>query len=631
MRTQLEEAELQEGDDGFASGEELPTWEDWREYLGLIRWLVPDVYRHARLRTIALAALSSIGVSTRAATIGTLLLYVHAQRDGREIVWHNIHLPSDTGLLTFLLWGGAALVFAILTVTTSYSADRLAFDLSRSYMEDSTRRVLRYVAAGGELRMPEMADDPGGRPVMRLLVGHTFRLVRVVLQSLSILLPAITLLAAVGVLIATNAVLTAVLLPIICVYGLLLSHLNRNVMRDSQRREIARRVHTKDVTKMVRTLNTTRYAPGAEPLWLQGYPERSWMGLTMQSFRGIVLAKRRVDYLGDLFQGTALMLVLVVFGTMIASQGAPWTVLLTYLVALGYATKAMGRCSKCVTTANRFIPQVRQYFAFIDSHPDIDSYVERVSRGFPDGLPVFRCGSPALPESRESLAAAPGEPILCGYPRQLINIRLGEFCFALANGDAGMAVVIDAESFFQTELTILPERELWELLPPGEDRTDTWRRAVRLFDAMGVLEEFRENLGGPDGMLTADLDRSLSPALRFALRLMPGLVSTQKLVILGVGNLEALSAEQQRAVFDAFSDRVVLVVTSHPVKQLPESIRHTLFVGEESVLGIGDREWFTRIANPHLEILSEDSDEVVQTNEPGRVAVDDDDEEEDDD
>jgi hypothetical protein len=626
MRRQLEDAELREAGDGFSPGEELPTWEDWREYLSVVRWLLPDVYRHARLKTLILLVLSSIGVSGRGATVGTLLLYVHAQTKGRDIVVAGFSLPSDTHWLTYLFWGGAALGFAMLTVAASYRADKLIFDLSASYMESSTKRILRYIAAGGQIRMPDMVDDPGARPVMRLLVGHTFRLVRVVLQTLSILLPLITLVAAVGVLVVTNTLLTAVLVPLLCVYGMLMSQVNRQVIRDSQRREITRRIHSRDVAKMVKTLRTTRYTAGSLPIWLETYPGRSWMGLAMGAFRSIVLSKRRVDYLGDLFQGTALMMVLVVFGTVIVSESAPWTVLLTYLVALGYATKAMSRCSKCVTTANRFIPQVRQYFAFLDAHPDIDEYTRRVSRGFADGAPTFRCGSPSLPESAAALRPVLGEPILCGYPRFLNNGRLGEFCFSLADGDAEQAALFDTEVFFQRGLMPLPEREIWELLPPGEDRAGAWRRALSLFEALGVLEEFRDRIGGPDGQLTLDLDKQLSPALRYGLRLMPALVAHPTLIVLGIDNLENIEPAQQRAIFDAFADRVVLVVTDGSEKTWPESVAQTMVVGEEGVLGIGDRDWFARIGQPHLQLIRDESGDA----EVAAELMDDDDEEEDD-
>ncbi|MGH0036037.1 MAG: hypothetical protein ACQGVK_13500 [Myxococcota bacterium] len=625
MRAQLEEAELREAEDGFSPGEELPTWEDWREYLSVVRWLLPDVYRHARLKTLALLVLSSIGVGARGATVGTLLLYVHAQNESRDVVLAGLTLPSDASWLTFLFWGGAALGFALLTVAASYKADQIIFDLSSSYMESSTRRVLRYLAAGGPMQMPDLVGDPGARPVMRLLVGHTFRLVRVVLQTLSILLPMITLVAAVGVLVATNALLTAVLIPILTVYGMLLSRLNRMVIRDSQRREITRRIHSRDVAKMVKTLRTTRYTQGSEPVWLQTYPNRSWMGLALGAFRNIVLSKKRVDYLGDLFQGTALMMVLVVFGTLVVSQTAPWTVLLTYLVALGYATKAMGRCSKCVTTANRFIPQVRQYFSFIDAHPDIDEYVNRVSRGFADQPPTFRCGSPSLPESGSSLSALPGRPVLCGTPRLLNNGRLGEFCFALADGDPDQAALFDTEVFFQRGLLPLPERPIWEFLPPGDDRSAAWRRAIALFEGLGVLEEFRDRLGGPDGLLTTDVDKQLSPALRYAIRLMPALVAHPNLVVLWIDNLEAMEPSQQRAIFDAFSDRSVLVATDRPLKAWLEPVDQTMIVGEESVLGIGDRDWFERIGQPHLELVYEES----RDDESVAGEIDDDEEEED--
>ena len=62
--------------------------------------------------------------------------------------------------------------------------------------------------------------------------------------------------------------------------------------------------------------------------------------------------------------------------------------------------------------------------------------------------------------------------------------------------------------------------------------------------------------------------------------------------MLGWDNLEPLDPQQRRAVLDAFSDRLVLVVSDGPPKDVPGELSQTMVVGAESVLGIGDADWF---------------------------------------
>ncbi|MCZ6784828.1 MAG: hypothetical protein O7G30_16135 [Proteobacteria bacterium] len=622
VRARLLTSELEE--ESFSPSEEMPTWEDWRDYLSLVTWLVPDVYRHARLKTLGVVLLSVLGVGARAATIGSLLLYVHAQNAGETVTLLGFALPSDTTPAVLLLWGGVALLFAVATIAASYSADVLIFRVARRYVEDSTARVMRHVAGGGEVAPLE--TDPQGsrdRPIMQMLVGDTFRLTRVVIQTLSILVPIITLVAAAGILISIHPVLSAILIPVIAVYTYLLGILNRGVMRDSQRREFTRRIHSRDVSKMLRTLDRTRYGANARPAWLSSYPAESWMDLNMQAFRGIVLAKRRVDYLGDAFQGVSLLIVLMAFGTIIATQGTSWAVLLTYLITLGYGIRSMGRVSKCVTTANRFLPQVRRYVAFMRDNPDLGVETERIELADPLRFPV---SEPSLPGSAPWIDAVPGEPVLCILPGTIKSRKLGELCTVLAGEDPRRATALESQLFFLRRGGALPERPLRQHLPRGfTDEPES--RIAELLKRMGVGDEYGEKLGGLDTVLSVRLDEALSPALSYALRLLPGLLSDQRVFVLDWESLDQLGELVRDRILSELSNRVVLLVPRLAPKELPHGIRHVLCADAEAVRGVGNPEWYARMVR---EGLIEVSDEKEDQTEPGlpesQAALDDEDE-----
>ena len=131
------------------------TWENWHEYLAVVAWLVPHVYRHARGSTLGVLILSVAGVAARAATIGTVLLYVSARSAGVSVELLGISLPSEASIPVYLLWGGAAVLFASIAVAASYYGDKLIFDIAQDYADSAIQRVLRHAAAGRQLELPE--------------------------------------------------------------------------------------------------------------------------------------------------------------------------------------------------------------------------------------------------------------------------------------------------------------------------------------------------------------------------------------------------------------------------------------------------------------------------------------------
>jgi hypothetical protein len=630
LREQIRASTLEAGSaEGFSS-QDSTTWNDWREYVALVKWLVPDVYRHARTDSIGVLALSFLGVGARAATVASLLLYVHAQNAGRPVQLLGVHLPSDATPAVFLLWGGIALFFAVTTIAASYSSDVLIFSVGRSYMEQATRQVIHHAAAGREVDpLPEDPEGPAKRPITQMLVGDTFRLVRVVIQTMSVLVPLITLIVAVGVLIGTHALLTALLVPMVGVYSYLLGILNRAVMRDSQVRERTRRHHSKDVAKMLRNLERVRYPEDAQPGWLAAYPSRSWMEQSMRATQGIMLARKRVDYLGDAFQGVALLLVLMVFGTYIATEGTSWAVLLTYLISLGYAVRSMGRVSRTVTGINRYVPQCRRYVAFMQAM-QARPRSELEPEPLPAGPVRFEATPPLLPGSRPQLEVGPGERVLCTWLQRLTSKALGAFCFALAGGDPGRAVTLESELFFFRTGTPLPERPIRHYVPESLEGDPTV--FVRGFlERVGVLEEFESKLGHLEAVLTVSHDESLSPCLRFALRLLPLVASKRRLCAIDYGSLDELSESQRERLLAELGDRLVLLVTRKAPKELPAGIGHAMVLDVDRVRGIGDADWYASLHQlpPELSPFarsSRDDDDDVRLE---RDLDDDDDEDED--
>ena len=212
------------------------TWGNFREYAALIRWLVPNVVRHAGIRIVGVMMLSVFSVATRAATIGAVVLYIRAQTTGEPVILLGQSLPSGASVLAFAVWGGAALAFAVLDVAARSWGDRINFRIAESYAALAMQDLLRHAAVGDPFDAPKDIVLPNRLQLVGILQLDSQRLVRVLVQVLSLPTPLMTFLAVSGYLLWVNTILTLVLIPLVGGYSLAIAAINRRMLRDSQRR-----------------------------------------------------------------------------------------------------------------------------------------------------------------------------------------------------------------------------------------------------------------------------------------------------------------------------------------------------------------------------------------------------------
>jgi hypothetical protein len=602
-----------------------PTWGSASEYLTLARWLVPNVVRHARARLLAIMLLSVFSVAARGATAGSVLLYARARSNGDTIELLGQQLPSDGSVIAFAVWGGAALLFSLLDVGLRSIGDRINFDIAETYANTAMQDLLAHAAYCGELKLPDDLMIGTRVPLVATLQIDTQRMVRVLAQGLSSPTHLITFIVVFGVLASINAVLTTVLIPLLAAYSLGIAAVNRRMLRDSQRRQSAMPEVRKDLQGVSLTLARIRYPDGAKPAWLTSFPKRTWMERSVGAYKGMWFARRRVQYLRDGFNGIALLLIVMVFGTLLASETTPWASLITYLVALAYGIQSMDKFSRLVTVVNRQIPHVRRYVWFMQNHPKRSLETPPADKSARLRVSI---DEDALPDSSPALDLAIGSHVFCLYSHKITNVTIGDITLALTGGDAKRADMLNSELFALTRIALIPERSLLQFLPHGADTPDTRNTISTLLEEFGVQAEFEKEIGGLDKVITTDCERLLSTELRFVLRLVPGLVSGTALVALGWDILANVKAPIRERILRALDDRTVLLFPNDPSTALPDAPAQVMVIGDTKVIGIGDRSWHEMLRR---EGLVETPQWIIEERSASAAAQDDDDLDDDDD
>lgn len=369
--------------------------------------------------------------------------------------------------------------------------------------------------------------------------------------------------------------LTAVVAAVLAAYAVPFYWLNLNVVRASREHEVQGRESAAAVSRLVAFL-LDRSAPGGRR-WADGRVLRGGL----EALRDILLARRRVQRLQDVFFGVILVVVLLVFGVFIARDSASWSGLIAYLAALRFASTAMSTAARFVTATNRFLPQVRRYVEF-PSGPRSVAAPRAAAAGQELELVAV---DPKLPGTAASLRVVPGDRVLCAWAPPLSAVTLPAFLGALCGGDGRSH---PGGVFFYGGNAPLPPVRLADMAGRADGAAG---RAETLLEKLGLHDEVRGLPRGLHEVLTPEVAARLTPSLRYTLGALEGLLADWRLVVLGWPALDRLDAPFRRRLLDLLGDRIVIVVSPELTALQPEELPVTVVLDDAGVHGIGPATW----------------------------------------
>lgn len=564
----------------------------------IVGWLAGDLYQHAKGLLITIFALNVIGVISRLGMIAVLMTFVHAQTSGRPVVVRGFELPSDSGFWTLMLWGSLVLLLSVTTGVVNYLAEVKNFRLAREAMDRTVDQTLAVVAAGQSRPLTVWANEGMKAMARKVVMGDAMMLARSVLLIGGVTVSVTTFVLATVVLFILNAQLTAILAPVFLVYAVPFYKLNRAVVNASRDYDDLRLERAYVLGGLLRFASQTQYPGIIHPVWTERYQADPSVSGAMDAFRGIIMPRRRVAFLQDVFIGVILLVSLVGFGSTVLSDKSAWVPFLTYFVFLRYSLTGMGGTATMVTAVNRFVPQLRRLkeFVFLD--------VEAAAVGIDkeEKLWTFQAAGSELKGSALSAKPQPGDFIACIDPCPTDSYCLVEFCQRLlgTNNRIKCNHLLGA-MFYCGDIRSFPGLSIMHILT-GEKESDstTIDQAKRVLERLGVLNEIEALPMGVQTILGPETTEELSQLCFYALCLVPGIRSSKRYFVLDWKPLGRMGSEARKAVFDILSDRIVLLDSKRTPADLLSQASLVFVLDEAAIIGIGDAEWFNRVARQHL-------------------------------
>ena len=568
-----------------------------RLFGNIIFWMMMDIRRSAKGLYGRIVAFSVLSVCARLGAIGSFMVYVNAQLKAQPIVLAGVELPSDTGLWTLLIWGSAAFLLASATGLSTYLADVTSFRMSREAMRRVVDRAMVIIAAG-QNRPLAMGDQFGlTKATRKALTGDALMYMRAMLVLGGVAIPLTTFVVAAAVLMKLNLQLTLILVPVLMIYVIPFYALNRAVATASRSYEECRQHRAGVLTRLLDFASQTQYPGVTRPVWTELYQADPSVRGSMDAFRGIILARRRVAFLQDGFFGVILLVILVAFGSFLLSEDFAWIPVLAYFVALRFAVTGMGGTAAVVTAVNRFAPQLNRLNEFLS----LDMEAAAVGIDPEAKSWTFRTAGPGLDGSALSVKPQPGDFIACIDPCPTDSYRLIEFCQRLlGTSNQTKCNRLLGAMFYCGDVRSFPGLPIVQILTgEREPEATTIDQAQRVLERFGVLNEIKALPLGMQTILTPESTDGLSPLCRYALCLVPGVRSSRQYFVLDWKPLARMGSEARQVVFDNLSDRIVMLISKRTPVDLLSQASLVVVLDESTISGIGDTDWFNRVARDH--------------------------------
>ncbi len=569
-----------------------------RLFGNIVGWVLGDVYRNAKGQFVLIFALSVLGVIARLGVIAVLMTFVHAQTSGRPVVVGGFELPSDTGFWTLTLWGGLVLVLSVVTGLANYLAEVRNFRLAREAMDRAVDRTLAVVAAGQSRPLTVWANEGMKAMARKVVMGDGMMLARSVLLIGGVTVSVTTFVIAVVALFILNAQLTAILAPVFLIYAVPFYKLNRAVVNASRDYDDRRLERAHVLGRLLTFASQTHYPGVTRPVWTDLYQADSSVSGAMDAFRGIIMPRRRVAFLQDVFLGVVLLVLLVVFGSFLVSDELAWLPFVSYFVALRFAITGMGGTATMVTAVNRFVPQLHRLKEF--SSLDVEAAAVGIDEDAK--LWTFHAVGPELDESAPSATPQPGDVVACIDACPTDSYCLVEFCQRLlGTTDRRKCSLLLGAMFFCGNVRSFPGLSIGHILTgEKEPNASTVDEAKRVLQRFGVLNEIEALPLGMETTLGPESTEGLSPLCLYALCLAPGVRSSRQYFVLDWRPLGRMDSEARQAVFEVLSDRIVMLVSKRTPADLFSQGSLVVVLDESKISGIGGVEWFNRVVRDYL-------------------------------
>ena len=528
-----------------------------------------------------------LGVFFQVWTIGLAIYYAHALEKGDNIKLLGYEFQTRNSIGLLFVCGIGALLSLLLSAWLIYFSRTRGFMLRRRYEEFCAKRV--FTLFGSSLKVCVSSDKyfSDSNVLFRLVRTDSRNIGRVLQLFLGTIIPTITLLVAVGVLFYTNAPLTLLMLVLFGVSSIFQYKISVAGAKNSTLREKYAKGASLEYQQIILRLKGTSLPLPKNESW---FKENVFSGKIKRFLDAQIERLKAVEnsqLISNILFAITIFVILLALGAGIILKGEGWGNLIVYLVALRFGLVNMKQSSSKITGINRFYPQVKRYFQFLEnmmSPPETED-IQHINY-------LVTVGANHIEGSMESYNLCKGNRIGLVGAVELNRYTLASTVDCLL-GHSHQAVksALSSMWFVTSKYGYLPGTLRESLgLPPEY----TWQNLREEIGNAGLLDKAEAQLPhNLDEFISPDIWNRLDPDLKCALAMLNVINSKHKWVVIEEGVLESLTETAVNFFINHLSDRIMVIVFNKDAKVLGKYNENVIAViADNKVVGLGSVGWF---------------------------------------
>jgi hypothetical protein len=573
-------------------------------YTVFISWLLTDSLWRNRWLTLSILVTGFLGVAFQVKVFALIIYYARHFSTGSPIVFagYTLNPRESMGLLVF----GSVAVSGLLCLSTLcvYFSRRGILRMGREYEEFCSKRVFFLLGMNVEIPFGEDETVRGDSYLLRLIKSDSRLAGRVLRILLSLIIPGLTLIVVVAFLLYLETGLTLIVSNLAVVFILYQYRVSRHAAGHSVRFE---KMASSAALKYKELLQHYKMKVQAdessalvERVFTQGPVKHQ-----LDAYDGRLMAVENSRLVSGMFMAVVIGAIILVMGGGIIGEGTGWGRLLVYVISLRFAMANLQTTFTSITAINRFYPQLRRYFSFLESVKLNDQ--EQFSPLDDNLLQIRMKGESAvLNGSYETITILNGTCLSLVTPLELNRYTMATLIRTILGESGSIHNSALYSMRFSTTKASCPHISVRDLLGRKMVTEDIWIDLKDWFPNESIWEEARDLLSeNLDSQIETKTWDEVSPILKFCLGIISILMSDCRWVVLEARGLKLLGLEAARFYLERFKDRIVVVIFNGDFDRVGSFGESVVAVsGEKNLMGLGTPEWFASVKK-NLEGLPE--------------------------
>ncbi|UCD36409.1 MAG: ABC transporter ATP-binding protein, partial [Nitrospiraceae bacterium] len=560
--------------------------ESVRRYLVLLRKIFNDSLLRFRGRSFLVLVAGFLGVTFQVQAIGLSIYYAKLIEKGDVVtlLGHDFHARSSLPFLSLVAAG--VLLSLLISAWLIYYSRTGILSLGRRYEEFCSKRLL--LSFGSSLRVCDttekgLGSDAGILRLARTDARYSGRIFRLMLSAI---VPLITLVAAVVCLFYINAILTIVTICLMGVSAAFQYRVSVAGARSSTRMEKASIGASAEYRKIIQQQKGTSVNSDSKQNWLENIFRKSEVRRFLDAYEGRLRVIEKSRFVSDILLAFAIVSILLMMGASIISEKQGWGRLIVYLIALRYMLVNLKQTVTKITSINRFFPQLKRYFAFLENtQPDSGS-----EEGLPESY-LVSADAGTIAGSLGEKEVNQGSRVGLVSPVSVNRYTIAFLVECLLSGrPRDVHAALSSMWFASSQFECHPGTVRESLGLPGDLSMDDFNQYLERAGMAGRLNDSFPK--GLESRLSPELWGTISPDLKISLALLSAVHTDCQWIMVDHKGLGLLPEGSRGFFLSRLSDRIVVVVFDGGIDGVGTYGEDFIAViGDEGICGLGPPVW----------------------------------------